>query len=208
MTKAEIRTAFLSILNNTACTNALADTFIDEGFTRSQRLLKLPAQEAIDITTVGDSFEGLDIPNDFMRLINIYYDQQTLKRISLGEYLKNSYGAGTTNTPTVFCRSRNKFLIGPVPAEGVELTMHYLAEFEDFASDSDETALSAIAPDLFIYGGLTYAADRFIDERKSIWEQRYQQIIIELQALADEDELSGEATIALPEAYKFPIEDY
>src|SRR6188472_4463346 len=103
MTKAEIRTAFQSILNNTACTTALADTFLfSEGVARSQRLLKLRSQETLDSTTVGSgTFTGLDIPTDYLRSMTIYYDQKSLKRVSLGEYLKESYGAGTTNTPTV-----------------------------------------------------------------------------------------------------------
>lgn len=208
MTKAEIRTAFLAILKNTACTNALADAFIEQGLARSQRLLKLPAQEAVSVGVVGDDWTGFEIPSDYLKGLNLYYDQRSLKKISLGEYLEQSYGGGTTAAPKVYCRSRGKLLVGPVPTEGTTLKLHYIAEFEEFSGDSDETAMSSIAPDLFIYGGLTYAADHFEDTRATRFEQRYLQIVGDLQQMADDDELSGEATMALPEAYKFPTEDY
>ncbi len=208
MTKAEIRTAFQSILNNTSCTTALADTFIDEGIARSQRLLKLPSQETLLTTVADDAFTGITVPSDYLRGMTIYYEQNSLKRVSLGEYYKQVYGAGTTATPSIWTRNRTKLLIGPVPAEDVTVYLLYYATFDEFTSDSTETELSAAAPDLFIYGALTYAADRFEDTRGSRWEQRYQAIIQELQDQADIDELSGEATIAFPEAARYPTEDY
>lgn len=207
MTYGEIRTTFLTILNRSDCTNAMADDFLDQGMARSQRLLKLPPQEQIDEVTVGDGFEGIDIPNDALRIINLYLQDGTydrvLTRISLKDYLAK---ARSTNTPLWWTRNRSQLLINPTPSAGTVIKVLYYAEFNSFEDDDDETALSLVAPDLFIYGGLCYAADKYLDERKNAFEQRYQQIIAELQNQADEDELSGGAVIV--PAYEFPDECY
>lgn len=207
MTKAEIRTAFLSILNNTDCTNALADQFVfDQGIARSQRLLRLRSQETLEATVVGSSFTSITIPSDSLRIIGLYHEQFLAKRIGLAEYVSKSYGAGTSNTPCYWTQNRGTILITPTPNEGVTMNLLYYAAFEDFASDDDDTPLSIKAPDLFIYGGLVFAADHYIDERLPRFEQRYNQIISELQAEADDDELSGGAVIS--NAYEYPCEDY
>jgi hypothetical protein len=207
MTYGEIRTTFLTILNRTDCTDAMADDFLTQGMARSQRMLKLPPQEQIDEITVGDDFEGLDIPNDALRVINVYNDDGTnnrvLTRISLKDYLAKAIG---NDVPLWWTRHRSQILVNPTPSAGTVLKILYYAEFNSFDDDDDETALSQIAPDLFIYGGLCFAADKYLDERKNAFEQRYQQIIAELQNQADEDELSGGAVIS--NAYEYPAEDY
>ena len=207
MTYGEIRETFLTILNRTDCTDAMADDFLEQGMARSQRMLKLPPQESVDTITVGDDFTGLDMPNDALRIINIYNDDGTnnivLTRISLADYLAKAI---TTDMPKWWTRNRSQILVNPTPSAGTVLKILYYAEFNSFTDDDDETALSQIAPDLFIYGGLCYAADKYLDERKNAFEQRYQQIIAELQNQADEDELSGGAVIS--NAYAFPSEDY
>ena len=207
MTYAEIRSTFQAILNRTDCTDAMADDFLEQGMARSQRLLKLPVQENIDSTTVGTSFTGLDIPADALRIINVYNDDGTnnrvLTRISLKDYLAKAI---LNDVPLYWTRMNSQILVNPTPSSGTVLKILYYAEFNAFTDDDDDTPLSIIAPDLFIYGGLCYAADKYLDERKNAFEQRFQQIIAELQNQADEDELSGGARIG--DAYEFPDEDY
>jgi len=45
MNKGEIRAHFIALLNRSDCSNALADTFIDQAITRIQRQLRVPAME-------------------------------------------------------------------------------------------------------------------------------------------------------------------
>lgn len=208
MTYAEIRTQFINILNRSDCSNALADTFITQGIQRSQRLLHIITQERIDTITVGATFTGIDIPSDFIKPIAIYRESSTgagykLERVSLSEYLEIPVSSGG---PTVWTRDRTQFLLKPTPAEGDVIKLLYYGEFEDFANDADTTPLSVIAPQMFIYGGLVFAADYFVDDRKAMWEQTYTQAIVELQAQSDDEELSGGATIQ--PAYAFPSDEY
>lgn len=45
MNKGEIRAHFKALLNRSDITDALADTFIDQGITRIQRSLRVPSME-------------------------------------------------------------------------------------------------------------------------------------------------------------------
>ena len=85
--------------------------------------------------------------------------------------------------PQFYTRIGNLFQFRPAPALDTELTLYYYGEFEQFTGDSDETVLSLIAPDLLIYGALSYAADYFMDDRAQAFEGRYGQIA---QALQDQ----------------------
>lgn len=209
MTYGEIRTQFLNVLNRSDCTNALADTFITQGIQRSQRLLRLTSQEAIDNVTVGASFEGIDIPSDFIQPLAVYIQEEQdtdrkLRRVSLAQFLETPTTGGK---PTVWTKDGAQIKVRPAPALNDVLKLLYLSEFESFTGDSDETTLSVVAPQLFIYGGLVFAADYFLDERSTYWEDRYLKIVAELQGQSDDEELSGGAVVQ--PAYSFPYDgDY
>ena len=208
MTYAEIRTHLIQILNRSDCTNALADTFIEQGMQRSQRILKLTSQERIDSVTVGPGFTGLDIPNDFIAPIAVYSDAGTyadrkLRRVSLAHYLETPAQGGL---PLVWTKDDIQIKVRPAPSEGSNLKLLYLGEFEPFEGDDSLTTLSTVSPQLFIYGGLVFAGDYFIDDRQPVWEDRYLKIVAELQAQSDEEELAGGAVIQ--PAYMFNDGEY
>lgn len=206
MTYGEIRTQFINILNRSDCTNALADTFIEQGIQRSQRLLHLITQERIDSVTIGETFTGIDIPSDFIKPIAIYYNQSTgsrkLTRVSLSEYLERPDYVGN---PEVWTRDNLQFLLRPTPSEGSVIKLLYYGEFEAFTGDNDTTPLSIVSPHLFIYGALVFAADYFVDDRRSQWEDVYLKTVAELQGQSDDEELAGGSVIQ--PAMTFPYED-
>ena len=206
MTYGEIRTQFINILNRSDCTNALADTFITQGIQRSQQLLHLITQERISSTTIGPAFTGIAIPADFIKPIAVYYNESTgsrkLTRVSLSDYLERQDYVGK---PEVWTRDNTKFLLRPTPSEGDVIKLLYYGEFEAFADDNDETPLSLVSPHLFIYGGLVFAADYFLDDRSAIWEDKYMKTVAELQGQSDDEELAGGAVIQ--PAYNYPYED-
>jgi len=203
MTYAEIRAQFIAILNRSDCTDAQADTFIDAGIKRSQRILSLITQERIDTVTVGSTFTGIDIPSDFIKPIAIYRDEYKLRRVSLAQYLETPSEVGE---PLVWTRDQSQFLLRPTPSEGAILKVLYYGEFETFATDATETTLSAISPQLFYYGGLVFAGDYFLDDRKSLWEDVYLKTVTELQGQSDDEELAGGAVVS--PAYLYPSREY
>lgn len=210
MNYAAIRNQFLQILNRSDCTTALADDFIEQGIQRSQRLLSLTSQERIDNVAVGAVFTGIDIPSDFIRPVAVYMQDQgdgsdrKLRRVSLAQFLETP---ATGGRPLVWVKDGVQIKVRPAPAQGDTLKLLYQGEFETFTDDSTETTLSAISPQLFIYGGLVFAAPFFLDDRAQQFEVIYQNTVAELQAQSDMEELSGGAVIQ--PAYSFPYDgDY
>ena len=69
-------------------------------------------------------------------------------------------------------------------------------------ADSDENNLAAVGSDLIIYGALTYASDYYLDERASLFEQKYTQFMNEIQDQANEAEITGSLQAIRP-TYNF-----
>lgn len=179
MNYGQIRTQFKSILNRSDCTDALADTFISQGLARSQRILRTPAQEKIAQTTVTTGFTNLAVPNDLIEIVSIDADGRNVQFVPTKRFLELEFTM--PGKPLYWTRINNQLRLKPTPPADTVMTVYYYGEFPEFTNDSTETVLSVIAPDLIIYGGLSYAADYFIDERKDAFEQRWQQSVAELQ---------------------------
>lgn len=186
MNYGEIRTQFKAILNRRDCSNALADTFLNQSLQRCTRELRTPAQEAQYTMTVADPFNGVPVPSTIVQTIAMMAEvtggqQRKLTYYPLARFLElDNEGPGQ---PAYYTRIGNLFKLKPTPAVGTELTLYYYSEFEQFSGDTDETVLSLIASDLLIYGALAYAADYFMDDRGQAFEARYVQIA---QALQDQ----------------------
>lgn len=185
MNYGEIRTQFKAILNRRDCSNTLADTFLNQSLQRCTRELRTPAQEAQITLTVADPFTGFPVPADMIQLIAMMVatvdgQQRKLEFRSLARFLEFDVSVGS---PAYYTRIGNAYQFRPIPAVDTDLILYYYGEFEQFSGDTDETVLSLIAPDLLIYGALSYAADYFMDDRAEPFEARYQQIA---QALQDQ----------------------
>lgn len=186
MTYSEIRTQFKAILNRRDCTDALADTFLDQGLLRCSRELRITGQEVYDSYTVGDPFVGYAVPADIKQLIALTVTttdgkEGKISSLPLSRFLE--LDAEATGTPEFYTRIDGYFKFKPVPPVGTVLNMYYYGEHEAFSGDNDDTPLSLIAPDLLIYAALSYASDYFMDDRGQAFEGRYAQI---RQAVQDE----------------------
>lgn len=194
MNYGEIRTQFKNILNRSDCTNALADTFISQGLARSQRVLRTPANEKFTVTTATAGFTAIAVPNDLIEVISIDSDGSAVTFLPTKRWLE--LDQGSSGTPKYWTRIGAEIKLKPTPTDGKVLTLYYYGEFPPFTSDSTETTLSIIAPDLIVYGGLSFAADYFLDERKDLFEQRYMMAAQELQDQASGVEGGGQITPA------------
>lgn len=178
MNYGEIRTEFKSLLNRSDCTNALADTFLTLALQRCTRDLRTPPQETFATMTVDALWAGFPVPSTLMKVIAFLANDEAVKGVSITKFAADtSIGSGI---PTIWARFGQTFQFKTTPAEGTVIDLYYHSEFPAFASDLDETVLSIIAPDLLIYGGLSYAADHFIDERADRFEGRYGSILASL----------------------------
>jgi len=189
MNKGAIRSHFKALLNRSDCSDALADTFMDQSIARIQRTLRIPSMEKQNSYTITGSTTFVVLPSDFLEIIDLYYDKTSLSRVPMNEILTFKE-ANESGTPKFFSREDENLLIYPSPTSG-SLKLNYYGQFADMTSDSDENALALSSSDLIIYGMLTYASDYYLDERGPVFEQKYQQFLAEIEEQANDSETAG-----------------
>lgn len=189
MNKGELRAHFKALLNRTDCSDALADTFIDQSIARAQRVLRIPSMEKTQTYNITASTSTLIIPADFLEIIDMYYANTNLTRVPLSKYVEMSQ-PGENGTPRYFTREGENIKVYPYPTSG-SISMNYYGQFTVMTADADENDLAIIASDLITYGALGYASDYFLDERGPLFEQKFAQFLAELQEQANDAEVSG-----------------
>jgi len=131
----------------------------------------------------------LVLPNDFLEIIDLYYDKTSLTRVPLNQIMEYK-DANENGTPKFFTRENSSLLIYPHPTSG-SVKLNYYGQFVDMAADSDENALAQASSDLIIYGALSYASDYYLDERGPVFDQKFMQFLAEIQEQANDAETSG-----------------
>jgi len=194
----DLKTHFNNVLNRSDITASLTTTFIDQGIARIQRQLRTPMQEKLTTYTISSQTAFVELPNDFIEIISLYYDNTEISRIPMSRFRtlnKNTY----SGTPQSFTRQQEKLFLYPQPSSG-EVILYYYGEFPALSSDTAENALTKVAPDLIIYSALTYASDYYLDERAVQFEQKYQGFMLELQEQANDQEVNGGTQVIQPSA--------
>lgn len=201
-----------SLLNNRQASASQVQAWIQNGIQRIQRELRGPLMEKRSTVTIPANYQNLPIPTDLIELIDLINsqgDRVTKKDITTVNQLA---GLGTSLSPVqidfpqFYYRKTNFWLLGPTPAQGDTVEIVYYAELSPLINPTDTNVLTLIAPDLLWYAALTFAGDFFVDRRSDKWEQRYQQILGQLQSQADEDELSGGAAVTPAFFYPQPLD--
>jgi hypothetical protein len=189
MNLGSIRSHFKAVLNRSDTTDALADTFIEQGIARVQRSLRIPSMEKQFNYTITSQTGAVLLPDDFLEGIDLFYDNHALTRIPMNEF-QDRKRTGEVGQPHFFTREQGSYLITPEPSSGT-VTINYYANFVAMTADTDENILAQVASDLIIYSALTYAADFYLDERAQTFEARYIQFMTELQEQANDSEMAG-----------------
>jgi hypothetical protein len=201
MTLAEMTAQFTSLMNRRDLTSntALVSTFITQAILRIQRELRAPFQEATVVYTIPSNYvntTGLAIPNDFLELIGLFagqYQEVQLQRTQLGK--AKDLAANVSGNTVKFARMGANWILAPAPLVGDIITIQYHASFPALVNSTDTNALSIIAWDSVVYAALSAACDYYNDERVDKFEKRYNQILQNLQNMADGDELTADAAV-------------
>ena len=198
MNKGAIRTRFKELLNRNDCTDALADTFIEQSIGRIQRTLRVPSMEKQQSYSLSAQTAEIIVPSDLLEIIDVYHGFTVLVKIPLSEMTQKK-SSGQTGTPQYFSQTGEVISLFPEPSTG-SVVVNYYGEFADMASDTDENALAKVAADLIIYGALIYAADNFFDVRAPDFRATFAEIRSEIQEQADQAEQSGSFQVVRPMA--------
>ena len=203
MNYGQIKSHFQDLLNRSDITTALTTRFIDQSIARIQRQLRTPMSERVLEVTITGQTESMTLPSDFMEIISLYHSEYELERVSMRRY-RELIGNVFTGKPQFFTRQAEKLLLYLQPADG-KLVLYYHGEFPALSADSDENVLTQSAPDLVIYGALSFAADFYLDNRAELFEGRFNQFLLELQEQANDQELQGGTQSILP-SYRYQDE--
>ena len=193
MAYSDAKTQFLGILNRRDITTTLVNTFMQQAIQRIQRNLRVPAMEKVASITM-DGINPLLVPGDLLELISITAASPSTKLIGSTYETVNQLGL-TAGVPTHFYRSGGTYLVGPLPVAGQVLTITYYADANVLSADADTNWITAIAQDMLVYGALSYAADYYLDQRRTVFEDRFIGIMNDIQGMANMELLTGGATI-------------
>ena len=182
MNYGELRTQFKDVLDRSDCTDAQADTFINMGLRRTERLLRTPIQKTTTTITVDGAWPGFFmIPTDYLGIFSVAVDDIPCPRITSSQ-LDKTEG---------FLMEDNRFTFLPDLAEGQVLRITYYNEFLRTPGDEVTTDYSLVLTDVITYAALVFACDTFVDERKRSFEGTLQDLIRETQMMSDIDEMAG-----------------
>jgi hypothetical protein len=199
MNYGQVKAQFTAVLNRRDITPTLTEAFVKNAIQRAQRSLRVPAMEKSVVVSFLKDDPNIDLPGDLLQLINVVWDQDTpyeatkLQREDLHNILNLRNQVGT---PYAYARQDGGLLIGPKPWADGTIRMDYYADFSNLVADTDTNWLTEIAPDLIVYGALSFASDYYLDNRRDQFEERYNSAMMELTNQMQLDELSGGAAIA------------
>jgi hypothetical protein len=195
-TYAAMRQTFIDLLNRTDSQDpdaALVKGFFDSSIQRTQREVRAPCMEVVATIDTDTAVSALAVPVDWLQSKALVWDDGSdggeVDEVELGTYYrrKNEVLA----VPTMYVRQGPVFLINSAIPAGCEAYLIYYGENAPLVNDTDETILAKVAPDLIIYGALTYAADYYTDDRKDTWEAKWQFFREQIQSQATEGESEG-----------------
>lgn len=193
MNYGEAKTQFTALLNRRDITASLITTFMDLAIQRIQRELRIPQMEVVTALAT-DGSATLTVPTDLLEFISVHTNDTSyadkLIRCDLQTILKMSRIPGI---PKYYHREATSFYVGPYPEEGTNIYVHYYQDASTLSADTDTNWLTEDAPALLIYGALSYAADYFLDDRKMLFEQTYQDTRDQLEIMAQQDEVENAA---------------
>lgn len=207
MNKATLRLRIKDLLNRSDLTDDVTNNFIDQAMQRIQRQLRTPMNEKLGTFIIEQEYPEFGLPSEFLELISLtYFNDQgevasVLERVPVTTLENKKLIQDVTGIPRFFARKHLDILLYPVPSTGT-MEIYYYAEFPDIDEVNSEHVLTEVAPDLIIYGALSYAADYFIDERGPLFEQRFQTALQEIQGQSDQQQLTGGIQTVQP-AYEY-----
>lgn len=201
MTYDEVKTNFRQILNRTDITDALTVTFLNFAITRAQRELRTPPQENLASITTTTGFTYLPTPADFIKPIAVTVNGMNVAYIPPQTFFELT--PVSSSQPAYWTRVGANIYFNPNPLDGSSISFFYYGQFAPFTTGAQSTVLSTIAPDLIIYGALSYASDYYLDERGSAFEQRFQEIKQHLQDQSYDADGPG----VMQPAYAFPSDE-
>ena len=194
MAYSDVKTQFTGILNRRDITPSLINTFMQQAIQRIQRNLRIPAMEKL-VTVTMDGINPLLVPGDLLQLISLTVIGTAPAKLQSSTFDSVASLSLTPGIPSQYYRWGGQYMLGPLPVANQVIYMHYYADANTLTNDSDTNWITTIAPDMLVYGALSYAADYYLDQRRSAFEERFVGIMNDIQSMANDELLTAGATM-------------
>lgn len=183
---------FQSVFNRDDCSNSQAQVYALQAISRVQRECRLPSMERQTIIVTTGPVDWISVPSDTLEFIDVILADQSgqltaLQHLPYRKLIRIDAGVW----PRAYARLQSQLWIRGQVGTGTTIQLIYYGEFSPFTSSADDNEITASAPDLIVYGALSYAADAFDHPSASKWEQRYQSILADVQQQAIDVEMNG-----------------
>lgn len=189
-----LKSSIASWLNRTDLVDQIP-LFIELAENRISRDVRVPVIEKTVLLSL-DSQGYADLPADFLEAKDVFYEYNPLDKVSLAQIHRFESLLGA---PTCFARETYRLKVFPTPQDGAtdELRMIYYYDLGRLSDNQQTHALLQIAPELYLYGALSEAADFLGADvtQKESWEYKFQTAVAALIRLAANAEFAGSTPI-------------
>lgn len=206
-TLADLQGQVTGWLNRSDLSPAQALVFIQWAQSRLEGEIRLREMES-SIGAVPDSngnLSSIPVPADFLEAQRIEADG-TAMQMTTPENLLRQVGAPAPwpwavdpcgippgimvgRPPAWFARKEGNFIFVPYPQQYA--TLYYYARFPTLVNPTDTNLLLTTAPEVLMWGALSYAGDYFRMDEANTWEERYQGRKEAIKELADDADEGG-----------------
>lgn len=197
-TRGECVAQLKGLLRRSDCSDALALTFLGQGMSRIQRLLRVPSMERVSFTNADTApIQSFEVPTDLLQIIDILANNLPLEKLAYRVMLTRAFpgvpGASgwCVGQPASYARIGSSISMLPVLATGGQVMVLYYGTFEDLATDASTNSATIGFPDLCVYAGLAFAGDYFRHDSTDAWEGRFQTLLTETQDQATQLDATG-----------------
>jgi len=186
MNYGELKTKLIRLINRTDFTPEEAAEFLGQAQVRIERVLRTTAMEKMVYFTATDG--AFRLPTDFLEIADIWTGETEMERVDHSTFIRTTNTAGT---PKVFVQTGHDIRMKPMPSNDTEIFMRYYAAQPVLVDDTNVNMWSASAVDALIYGAAIYAAEFFEDERLTLFNERYNNALAELQDQSAQEDFAG-----------------
>lgn len=190
----EIKAQVRSILSRQDVTDEQLSLWVNTGLGRLDVDLRIPPSERVFTTTVADpdGQSEFAVPSDYMEMINVEVDGVPIERIGINQLSALRAQSDPENTsPRYYTRKAGNFVFWPSAGQGTEVEFYYYGDSTKFTSDSQESAMSAAHPWLFIFSALVLACEWAQDDREDKFQAKRDRYAGEIISTAVDEQLSG-----------------
>ncbi len=171
----------------------LVPTLIQFGEARIYRDLRVRAMETSLSSAISSGV--IAVPTGYVEMKFAYVNSSPVQKLERkdAEWIYYNYPTRSSDgTPKFFAREAENFIFGPYPDSTYTIKGVYYKRLTALSASNETNWFITDAPELLLWAALCEAAPWIGDDaRIGLWEKKYEQTRVRVQATDDNEEFSG-----------------